>query len=226
MLSEEVTKLKTDWKNIILYNKYDIQTISDELQQERFIYEPSVHIFPPNSRIFNAFDYFNINELKVVFVGQDCYHGKNQANGLCFSVPDGIVPPPSLRNILKELSEDLDCTRTNTDFTDLAQQGILFINSALSVREKCPESHMPLWSNFTDNILKQISDKTDKVIFVLWGNFAKKKKKFIDCNKHCILEAVHPSPLGANRGGFFGCKHFSKINKKLEEWGKDKIIWT
>jgi uracil-DNA glycosylase len=155
--------------------------------------------------------------LSVIFIGQDCYHGKGQANGLCFSVPSGTKIPPSLRNIIKEMSDDIGLKRTETDFTNLAKQGILFLNSALTVREKSAASHMDIWLNFTDNVLKEIASTQKNVIFVLWGNYAKSKKKFIDSNVHYILEAKHPSPLSANRGGFFGCKHFSKINNKLKE---------
>ena len=226
MLISLINNINTDWKNI--FNKYEsiLKEISNKLENEKETYEPCLQILPPNDKIFSAFTYFNIDELKVVFVGQDCYHGKGQANGLCFSVPDGLKIPPSLRNIMREISDDLGIERTNSDFSDLASQGILFLNSALTVREKCPESHIPFWSQLTDNILKEISDNCENVIFVLWGNFAKGKKKFIDIDKHYILEAVHPSPLAANRGGFFGCKHFSMINKKLDEWQKEKIKWV
>ena len=124
------------------------------------------------------------------------------------------------------MSDDIGVKRDKTDFTDLAKQGILFLNSALTVREKCPASHMGYWIDFTDSILQEISNQTSNVVFVLWGNYAKGKKRFIDGNKHLVLEAKHPSPLSANRGGFFGCKHFSKINEYLQSINKTPIIWN
>ena len=183
------------------------------------------NVYPPKNKVFNAFNHFNQKDLKVVILGQDCYHGEGQANGLAFSVNNGLKVPPSLRNILKELNDDLNIQRSYTDFTDLAKQGILFMNCALTVEKSKPGSHIELWSWYTDNIIKYISETNDNIIFVLWGNFAKKKKKLIDLNNHHVLEATHPSPLSANRGGFFGNKHFSKINSILKELGKEEIIW-
>lgn len=226
MIRSQIENLKYNWKDYLL--KYDelIKNIDDKLKIEKSTYEPSLKILPPDNLIFNSFNHFDFDKLKVVFIGQDCYHGKGQANGLCFSVPEDMKKtPPSLRNIFKELHNDLGILRTKTDFTDLANQGILFLNTSLTVREKCPESHMEFWLPYTTEILKDISNNSDQIIFVLWGNYAKSKKKYIDCNKHYILEAKHPSPLSANRGGFFGCKHFSKINSKLTEWGKIPIQW-
>ena len=225
MIVNQINSLKTDWKNILLKYPDLIKNINDNYSKEKNTYEPFLQILPPEEQIFNSFKFFNISELKVVFIGQDCYHGRGQANGLCFSVPNGIKIPPSLRNIFKEIKSDLGHKRENTDFTDLAQQGILFLNTSLSVREKCAGSHVKFWIPYTKEIIKDISKNCDTVIFVLWGNFAKSLKKYIDLNKHFILEAKHPSPLSANRGGFFGCKHFSKINQKLEEWDKIPIKW-
>ena len=225
MLHLEIENLTTDWKDIL--NQYEkINELDDAIKLEKETYEPNLTIFPPIKQVFRSFTYFNIEKLKVVIIGQDCYHGKGQANGLCFSVPKDIKIPPSLRNILKEMSSDLNIKRTNTDFSNLAKQGILFLNSALTVREKCAGSHLKLWIPFTDFILKYISENSNKIIFVLWGNFAKNKKKIIDKKKHYILEATHPSPLSANRGGFFGCKHFSKINKLLKNDKNQEIDWT
>jgi uracil-DNA glycosylase len=226
MIRSEINSLKTDWKEYLLKYPNLIDNIEKNIKKEKETYEPVLSIFPPNKYIFNSFNHFNINELKVIFIGQDCYHGKGQANGLCFSVPNNTKVPPSLRNIFKELYENIGIKRENTEFSDLAKQGILFLNTSLTVREKCPESHMKFWLPYTTEILKDISHQCDKVIFVLWGNYAKSKKKYIDCNKHYILEAKHPSPLSANRGGFFGCKHFSKINNKLIEWEKNPIKWN
>ena len=213
-LYTELNKLKTDWVSTL--NMSFLQNICD-------IYHEN--IYPPKDKVFNAFNHFNQKDLKVVILGQDCYHGEGQANGLAFSVNNGVKVPPSLRNILKELNNDLNIQRTNTDFTDLAKQGILFMNCALTVEKSKPGSHIELWSWYTDNIIKYISETNKDIIFVLWGNFARKKKRLIDLDKHHILESTHPSPLSANRGGFFGNKHFSKINTILRDLGKGEINW-
>tara|TARA_Y100000385_G_scaffold245894_1_gene264833 strand:- start:548 stop:1231 length:684 start_codon:yes stop_codon:yes gene_type:complete len=227
MLFQQINNINTDWKEIILKSTEldDLNTISYHINEEKKIYEPSLLILPEIDKIFQAFKYFNFDKLKLVIIGQDCYHGKGQANGLAFSVDSHIDNPPSLKNILKEISNDLQIERKNSNFEDLAKQGILFLNAALTVREKCPESHSHIWREFTDNLIKKISDMSENIIFVLWGNFARAKKSLIDTNKHFILESVHPSPLSAYRG-FFGCKHFSQINNKLIEWGKDPINWN
>lgn len=217
--------LNTNWDTIFNLYTDELKIIMDKVDKERNLYEPGLKIFPENDKIFQAFKYFNIEDLKVVFIGQDCYHGKEQANGLAFSVPEHVPNPPSLRNILKEMLDDVKINRASSNFGDLAKQGILFLNSSLTVREKCPESHLHIWCDFTNKLIKKISDISDKVIFVLWGNYAKEKKNLIDIDKHFILESVHPSPLSAYRG-FFGCKHFSKINNKLEEWDKNVIEWN
>jgi len=222
---EEINSLTTDWKEFLLKYKKTLKVIDEKVQNERKVYGKHLKTLPPPGKIFAAFNHFNTKDLSVVFLGQDCYHGKGQANGLCFSVPTGTKIPPSLKNIIKEMSSDIGLERNETDFTDLAKQGILFLNSALTVREKSAASHMDIWLDFTDTILKDIAENNEKVIFVLWGNYAKSKKKFIDSKIHYILEAKHPSPLSANRGGFFGCKHFSKINEKLNFWEKKSIKW-
>ena len=207
--------INTDWEKIL--NNNEIKDIFFNLEKCNY--------YPNKDLIFNCFNHFNINELKVVILGQDCYHNENQANGLCFSVNNNIKIPPSLRNILKELNNNFNINRTNTDFTDLAKQGILFLNCALTVIPHKPGSHLKLWENYTDEIIKYISDKLDNIIFVLWGGKSKKKKKLINNKTHIILEANHPSPLSANRGGFFGCNHFIKINEHLIEMNKSQIIW-
>ena len=219
----EIEKLETDWKSVLLENKSIIDDIDTKISYENSKLPPHLQVFPKMGDIFRAFNYFNISDTNVVILGQDCYHGKDQANGLCFSVNSGRKIPPSLRNILKEMRNDLGIDRESTDFTDIARQGVLFLNSALTVREKTPLSHMHLWMELTDLVIKHISDNCNNVIFVLWGGYAKSKKRYINNEKHYILDATHPSPLSANRGGFFGCKHFSKINELLEKKGKDKI---
>tara|TARA_B100000575_G_C23133720_1_gene658136 strand:+ start:1985 stop:2653 length:669 start_codon:yes stop_codon:yes gene_type:complete len=184
--------------------------------------------FPPGNLIFSAFDNCDFRNIKVVIIGQDPYHGLGQANGLCFSVNKKIISPPSLQNILIEMSTDLNCTkRTNGDFIDLAKQGVMLLNSVLTVRENNPASHANKgWEIFTDNVIKVISEKKDNIVFMLWGNYAKKKRFLINKSKHLILESGHPSPLSANRGLWFGNKHFSKSNKFLTEKGLDPIKWV
>ena len=184
--------------------------------------------FPPGNLIFSAFDNCDFKNAKVVIIGQDPYHGYGQANGLCFSVDDKNINPPSLQNILIEMSTDLNYKkRTNGDFIDLAKQGVMLLNSVLTVRENNPASHANKgWEIFTDNVIKVISEKKDNIVFMLWGNYAKKKRFLIDKSKHLILESGHPSPLSANRGLWFGNKHFSKSNKYLIEKGLDPIKWV
>ena len=212
-----VFTINTDWKFLLEHNY--LVNIKDNLKKVEN------KIYPENEKIFNAFNYFNQNDLKVVIIGQDCYHGEGQANGLCFSVNEGVKTPPSLRNILLEMNKDLNIKRTNNDFTDLAKQGVLLLNSALTVEKAKPGSHLKLWQPYTNYIIDYISKNHKDIIFVLWGNYAKKKRVIIDLTKHHIIESNHPSPLSANRGGWFGTKSFSKINSKLKELGKEEIIW-
>ena len=165
------------------------------------------------------------NNLKVILLGQDPYHQKGQAMGLSFSVPENIKIPPSLVNIYKELKTDCNLQLLHGDLTKWAKQGVLLLNTSLTVRESCPNSHQKYWRPFTDNLIKYISDNKEGLVFLLWGGHAKNKKKLIDFNKHYVLEANHPSPLSANRGGWFGCKHFSKTNDFLQKNGKKEICW-
>lgn len=183
-------------------------------------------IFPPGSLIFNAFNRCPFDELKVVIVGQDPYHGVGQANGLCFSVADHIMPPPSLKNIFKELNHDLNVpTPPNGNLERWAEQGILLLNATLTVRSSQPGSHQKKgWEEFTDAVLKIISDQKEEVVFILWGAYAQKKGIVIDESKHLVLKAAHPSPYSANNG-FFGCKHFSKTNQYLNSKGLEQVNW-
>jgi len=182
-------------------------------------------IYPPSDLIFNAFNACPFDKLKVVIIGQDPYHGPNQAMGLSFSVPKTERIPPSLKNIYKELATDISYEiPVHGDLTAWAQQGVFLLNAVLTVEHKSPGSHKKLgWQTFTDAVNQKISKQKKNVVFLLWGNYAKGKKELIDTSKHLVLEAPHPSPLA--RGGFFGCKHFSKTNNYLTEHNKDAIDW-
>ena len=183
-------------------------------------------IYPPAKLIFNAFDQCPFNQLKVVILGQDPYHGPGQAHGLCFSVNDGVEFPPSLKNIFKELQNDIGKSIPNTgNLTEWAKQGVLLLNATLTVRANYAGSHQNKgWEQFTDAVIHKINEQKEHVVFILWGNYAISKGKFIDQNKHLVLTSVHPSPLSASRG-FFGNKHFSITNEYLTQNGKDSIEW-
>jgi len=182
-------------------------------------------VFPPYQNIFDALRFTDYNEVKVVILGQDPYHGLGEAHGLSFSVKKNIKMPPSLQNIFKELYDDTGIKRENSDLTDWAKQGVLLLNSILTVEKDKPLSHKDKgWETFTDNIIKILSEREKPVIFLLWGSFARSKKSLIDLKKHYVIESAHPSPLSAYRG-FFGSKPFSKINKILEENHIKKINW-
>ena len=182
-------------------------------------------IFPNYENIFDALRFTDYDEVKVVILGQDPYHGLGEAHGLSFSVKEGIKMPPSLLNIFKELYSDLGVRRTKTDLTDWAKEGVLLLNSIMTVVKDRPLSHKNKgWEIFTDKIISKLNDREDPVIFVLWGSFARSKKELITNSRHKIIESVHPSPLSASRG-FFGSKPFSKINKYLSEMNKEEINW-
>jgi|TARA_B110000914_G_scaffold210178_1_gene209111 uracil-DNA glycosylase len=183
--------------------------------------------YPPRNLIFSAFDNCNLNDLKVVIIGQDPYHGPGQANGLCFSVDSNRVNPPSLNNIFKEISHDLDCeNRDNGNLIDWAKQGVMLLNSVLTVEDGLAGSHANKgWEKFTNNVIKLISENKQDVVFMLWGGYAKKKESIITNNNHLILKSGHPSPLSANRGYWFGNKHFSKCNDFLIKRRLCPIKW-
>ena len=184
-------------------------------------------IFPPGGLIFNAFNTTPFDKVKLVLIGQDPYHGHGQAHGLSFSVQNGVVPPPSLMNIYKELQSDLGCKiAAHGNLSHWAEQGVLLLNASLTVRANEPNSHSKMgWSNFTDAVIKKISEEKEHVVFLLWGKFAQEKQALIDETKHLVLKAAHPSPYSANNG-FFGCKHFSKANEWLVKHGIDPIDWS
>ncbi|EGQ12880.1 uracil-DNA glycosylase [Prevotella nigrescens] len=183
--------------------------------------------FPPGKLVFNAFNLCPFDKVKVVILGQDPYHEQGQAMGLSFSVPEGIMLPPSLQNIYKEIQNDLGKPiPTSGDLTRWAKQGVLLLNATLTVRAHIANSHQTLgWANFTDAAIEALSAHREHVVFMLWGGFARSKKRLIDANRHCIIESVHPSPLSANRGGWFGQHQFSRCNAYLKQQGLDEIDW-
>ena len=183
--------------------------------------------FPSGKLVFNAFNLCPFDKVKVVILGQDPYHEQGQAMGLSFSVPEGIMLPPSLQNIYKEIQNDLGKPiPTSGDLTRWAKQGVLLLNATLTVRAHIANSHQTLgWQNFTDAAIAALSNHREHVVFMLWGGFARSKKRLIDANRHCIIESVHPSPLSANRGGWFGQHQFSRCNAYLKQQGLDEIDW-
>ena len=183
--------------------------------------------FPPGKLVFNAFNLCPFDKVKVVILGQDPYHEQGQAMGLSFSVPEGIMLPPSLQNIYKEIQNDLGKPiPTSGDLTRWAKQGVLLLNATLTVRAHIANSHQTLgWANFTDAAIEALSAHREHIVFMLWGGFARSKKRLIDANRHCIIESVHPSPLSANRGGWFGQHQFSRCNAYLKQQGLDEIDW-
>ena len=217
-------KIEKSWKDVLQteFDKPYFENLVGFVKQEY----ASHTIFPPAGQIFNAFNTCPFNNVKVVILGQDPYHGPRQAHGLCFSVNDGIQFPPSLQNIFKEITSDLGIPMPKSgNLTRWAEQGVLLLNATLTVRASQAGSHQGRgWEEFTDAVIKIISEKAENVVFILWGSYAIKKKALIDASKHCILTAPHPSPLSSYRG-FFGCKHFSQTNTYLASKGKTPIEW-
>ncbi|MDR2009835.1 MAG: uracil-DNA glycosylase [Bacteroidales bacterium] len=210
------------------------EQLKDEFDKEYFqklkqflVEEKKQHVvYPPGSLIFNAFNTTPFDKVKVVLLGQDPYHGPGQAHGLCFSVPHGIKPPPSLINMYKELNSDTGFNIPNHgNLESWAKQGVFLLNATLTVRANMAGSHQNKgWETFTDKVISTLSEKRENLVFVLWGRYAQAKEVLIDKNKHLVLKAAHPSPLSAHNG-FFGCKHFSKINDYLREKGITEIAW-
>lgn len=215
--------LEEGWMKLVgeEFKKDYFLKLKDFLTEEKKKYR----VFPPGSLIFNAFHLCPLNELKVVLLGQDPYHGYGQAHGLSFSVPDGVRPPPSLVNIFKELHEDVGVPVPHTgNLTPWAKQGVLLLNATLTVREGQAGSHQNKgWEIFTDTVIQRISEEKKGIVFLLWGNYAKQKVALIDEKKHHILTAAHPSPLA--RGAFFGSRHFSKTNHFLKLEKENPIDW-
>jgi uracil-DNA glycosylase len=209
----------------------ELSQISLFLDKERKQFKDICEVYPPNNNIFSAFTYFKPEDTKVIIIGQDPYHGKGQAMGLSFSVPNSVKIPPSLRNIFKELKTDLDSDKIyyNGDLTSWAKQGVLLLNRALTVLQAKPNSHQKKWSDFTLTIISKLLAKNSGIVLMLWGGNAKAILKSIDSSilsNHYILQANHPSPLSANRGGWFGNRHFSKANQFLAESGKSQVDWS
>ena len=184
-------------------------------------------VYPPGSLIFNAFAHTPFEKVKVVILGQDPYHGKGQAHGLCFSVPDGVPPPPSLVNMYKEIQNDLGVEPSASGNLEVwADQGVFLLNATLTVRASTAGSHQNKgWETFTDRVIKSLSAEREHLVFMLWGNYARAKKILIDTQKHLVLEAPHPSPFSANNG-FFGCRHFSKANEYLRQHSVEPVDWS
>lgn len=213
------TQLESSWRKILANELDNFQQLTD------FINTETATIYPPVELIFNAFNLCPFNQIKVVIIGQDPYHGERQANGLCFAVNDAVKIPPSLRNIFKELQADLAINiPTSGNLTRWAEQGVLLLNSILTVQANKAASHRNKgWEQFTDTVIQHISDKREQVVFLLWGNYAHQKGNIIDVNKHYVLKSAHPSPLSARK--FFGNKHFSKTNQYLKDCGQIAINW-
>ena len=218
-------RISESWKKV-LEKEFQTDYFNNISLKTREEYSKFV-CYPPGSKLLRAFDECPFNKLKVVIIGQDPYHGENQANGLCFSVDDGVEKPPSLKNIFKELNTSFTKNeRTNSDLSDWSNQGVLLLNSILSVRRKFPGSHKHIgWEEFTENVIKTISKEKMNLVFMLWGNYAKNKEKFIHDNNHLILKSGHPSPLSANKGFWFGNNHFKKCNDFLIANYLETIKW-
>ena len=218
-------KIEESWKQLLKeeFSKPYFEQLTAFLKTEK---EQGKKIYPPGSLIFNAFEKTPLSNLKVLILGQDPYHGPGQAHGLCFSVADGVPPPPSLINIYKELNADIGMPVPQTgNLTKWAQQGVLLLNAVLTVRANEAASHAKSgWMDFTDAVIKKISDEKKGIVFLLWGKFAQEKQVLIDATKHHILKAAHPSTLSAH-SGFFGCKHFSKANQLLARQSLLAIDW-
>lgn len=222
MLKSVINSIETDWKSVLeeCYIAHG-NTIECLFEQHESVYGDILEILPPRELIFNAFTHFSVKDCKVVIIGQDVYPTKGDGMGLCFSVPQGVRCAASLRNILKELENEYGQVRMNTDLTDWAKQGVLMLNTALTVREGAPGSHLKVWKPFTLDIIKYINLNLTGVVFILWGNHAQEYEKHIDKTKHHILKGLHPSPLAARAGSFVGCGHFKACNELLTK----KIKW-
>lgn len=218
-------RIDVSWKAVLQkeFEKDYFARLASFVREE---YAGTTPIYPPARLIFNAFDHCPFNEVKVVILGQDPYHGAGQANGLCFSVNKGVAFPPSLMNIFKEIQSDIGTPiPQDGDLTRWSDQGVLLLNATLTVRASQAGSHQKRgWEEFTDAAIRELAERRENIVFILWGSYAQKKGAFIDRNRHLVLTSPHPSPLSAYQG-FFGNHHFSKANSYLAEHGKKEIIW-
>ncbi|MBO7192592.1 MAG: uracil-DNA glycosylase [Bacteroidales bacterium] len=217
-------RIEQSWKNALAdeFGKPYFESLVRFLHSEK---AAGQKVYPPGSQIFKAFELTPVDNLKVVILGQDPYHGPGQAHGLSFSVPEGVQAPPSLKNIFKEIESDLGVKMSGyPNLEKWARQGVMLLNAVLTVRAGAAASHSKIgWEEFTDAVIKYISDHCEGVVFLLWGNFARSKSALIDSSRHYVLEAAHPSPLA--RGAFFGCRHFSQTNAILTSRGMQPIDW-
>ena len=217
--------VEPEWKEILkdFFERETFHTLTDFVRNEY----TTRKVFPAQQNIFKAFELTPFSHVNVVILGQDPYHDDNQADGLCFSVNGEVSVPPSLKNIYKEIKSDIGIKKdfANGNLENWGKQGVFLLNAILTVVAHTPASHKGKgWEEFTDTVIKTISDKHEHVVFMLWGNYARNKKSLIDTSKHCVLEAPHPSPFSVH-SGFFGCKHFSKCNEYLKKHGKKEIVW-
>ena len=236
-MNDRTVKIEPSWFELIggEFDQPYMQELSQFLRTEK---QKGKRIYPPGEAIFAAFDHTPVNNVKVVIIGQDPYHGPNQAHGLCFSVKPGIEPPPSLKNIFQEINTDLQAQDQTPDqpeprqisgnqglLTGWARQGVLLLNSVLTVQASQAGSHQGKgWERFTDAVVTELANEREGLVFMLWGSYAQKKGAVVDRERHLVLQAPHPSPLSAHRG-FFGCRHFSQANQYLQEMNQSPIDW-
>ena len=218
-------KIDASWKEV-LHNEFEKEYFTRLTSFVKEEYTGPTPIYPPAKLIFNAFDHCPFNDVKVVILGQDPYHGAGQANGLCFSVNKGVAFPPSLMNIFKEIQSDIGTPiPQNGDLTRWSDLGVLLLNATLTVRASQAGSHQKRgWEEFTDAAIRELAERRENIVFILWGSYAQKKGAFIDRRRHLVLTSPHPSPLSAYQG-FFGNHHFSKANEYLVQHGKKEIVW-
>ena len=218
-------KIDASWKEV-LHNEFEKEYFTRLTSFVKEEYAGPTPIYPPAKLIFNAFDHCPFNDVKVVILGQDPYHGAGQANGLCFSVNKGVAFPPSLMNIFKEIQSDMGTPiPQDGDLTRWSDQGVLLLNATLTVRASQAGSHQKRgWEEFTDAAIRELAERRENILFILWGSYAQKKGAFIDRSRHLVLTSPHPSPLSAYQG-FFGNHHFSKANEYLVQHGKKEIVW-
>jgi|694.fasta_scaffold133461_3 uracil-DNA glycosylase len=224
-ITQLIESLETDWKNDSNFMKI-INKYSDEIQESLIKESTKYTIYPPNNLIFNAFNQFNSDDLRVIIIGQDPYINENEAMGLSFSIPNGTKIPPSLKNILKEI--ELEYGKScDTDLTKWAKQGVLLLNKSLTVRQGSSNSHKMIWYTFTDDLIQYFANYYENIVYILWGNDAQSIEKYIDINNNFVLKAVHPSPL-AQTGNkkFIGCNHFKQCNEYLIKNSYNAIKWV